>query len=106
MIPIQLFRHYNRLEKVHVIQQGGRCNGERYVTTLNVVEHISEFKEIYRRQQKALIACMAEEQMISVQEIEELTNNGIKITFNCIIEIKGQEKPACVAEFLAMAYTK
>lgn len=33
----------------------------------------------------------------SVKEIEPLTNNGIKITFNCTIEIRGQEKPACVA---------
>jgi len=36
--------------------------------------------------------------------IEELANNGIKATFSCTIEIKGQEKPACVAEFLAAFY--
>ncbi|WP_299064674.1 MaoC family dehydratase [uncultured Polaribacter sp.] len=36
-----------------------------------------------------------------VKEIEEIANNGIKVTFNCTIEIKGQEKPACVAEFIA-----
>ena len=36
--------------------------------------------------------------------IEELANNGIKVTFSCIIEIKGQEKPACVAEFLAALF--
>ncbi|WP_165733323.1 MaoC family dehydratase [Polaribacter sp. 20A6] len=36
-----------------------------------------------------------------VKEIEEMANNGIKVTFSCTIEIKGQEKPACVAEFLA-----
>lgn len=40
----------------------------------------------------------------SVKEIEPLANNGIKVTFNCIIEIKGQEKPACVAEFLAALF--
>ena len=40
----------------------------------------------------------------SVKEIEQLANNGIKVTFTCIIEIKGQEKPACVAEFLAALY--
>ncbi|MEN8702972.1 MAG: MaoC family dehydratase [Polaribacter sp.] len=40
----------------------------------------------------------------SVKEIEPLTNNGIKVTFNCIIEIKGQDKPACVAEFLAALF--
>lgn len=40
----------------------------------------------------------------TVKEIEEMSNNGIKITFLCKIEIKGQEKPACVAEFLAALY--
>ena len=39
-----------------------------------------------------------------VKQIENLPNNGIKITFNCTIEIKGQEKPACVAEFLAALF--
>jgi acyl dehydratase len=37
----------------------------------------------------------------SVIAIEDLPNNGVKVTFSCSIEIKGQEKPACVAEFLA-----
>ena len=40
----------------------------------------------------------------SVKEIEDLGTNGIKITFLCTIEIKGQEKPACVAEFLAALF--
>ena len=40
----------------------------------------------------------------SVKDIEDINNNGIKITFSCIIEIKGQEKPACVAEFLAALF--
>lgn len=40
--------------------------------------------------------------MISVvKEIDEIANNGIKVTFLCTIEIKGQQKPACVAEFIA-----
>lgn len=39
-----------------------------------------------------------------ISDIEELPNNGIKVTFSCIIEIKGQEKPACVAEFLAALF--
>ena len=44
----------------------------------------------------------SELRMVSkVKEIEEIANNGIKVTFSCTIEIKGQEKPACVAEFLA-----
>jgi len=38
--------------------------------------------------------------MISmVKDIEEISNNGFKVTFLCTIEIKGQDKPACVAEF-------
>lgn len=37
----------------------------------------------------------------SIQEIEDYPN-GIKITFNCIVEIKGQEKPACAAVFIAL----
>lgn len=40
----------------------------------------------------------------SVKEIEVLGDNGIKVTFNCTIEIKGQEKPACAAEFLAALF--
>jgi acyl dehydratase len=39
-----------------------------------------------------------------VVAIEDLANNGIKATFSCTIEIKGQKKPACVAEFLAAFY--
>jgi len=43
--------------------------------------------------------------MISVvNDIEEISNNGIKVTFLCTIEIKGQEKPACVAEFIAALF--
>lgn len=37
----------------------------------------------------------------SIQEIEDYPN-GIKITFNCVVEIKGQEKPACAAVFIAL----
>ena len=34
--------------------------------------------------------------MISmVKDIEEISNNGFKVTFLCTIEIKGQDKPAC-----------
>ncbi|CAM1353939.1 MaoC family dehydratase [Tenacibaculum insulae] len=35
----------------------------------------------------------------TLQKIEDFTN-GKKLTFNCLVEIKGQEKPACVAEFI------
>lgn len=40
----------------------------------------------------------------SVKQIENLSNNGIKVTFLCSVEIKGQEKPACVAEFIAALF--
>ncbi|WP_298781746.1 MaoC family dehydratase [uncultured Polaribacter sp.] len=40
----------------------------------------------------------------SVKEIENLGETGIKVTFSCVIEIKGQEKPACVAEFIAALF--
>ena len=36
-----------------------------------------------------------------VQEIADISDKGVKVTFSCVIEIKGQEKPACVAEFIA-----
>ena len=43
--------------------------------------------------------------MISmVKDIEEISNNGFKVTFLCTIEIKGQDKPACVAEFIASLF--
>lgn len=29
-------------------------------------------------------------------------SNGIKITFDCTVEIKGHEKPACVATFIVL----
>ena len=38
------------------------------------------------------------------KKIEKLGDNGIKVTFSCVIEIEGQEKPACVAEFLAALF--
>ena len=39
-----------------------------------------------------------------VLDIQPLAKNGVKATFSCILEIKGQDKPACVAEFLAAFY--
>ena len=36
-----------------------------------------------------------------VQEIADISDKGVKVTFSCVIEIKGQEKHACVAEFIA-----
>ena len=40
----------------------------------------------------------------TVKQIENLGDNGVKVTVSCTIEIKGQEKPACVAEFLAALF--
>ena len=40
----------------------------------------------------------------TVINIEDIANNGIKVTFLCTIEIKGQVKPACVAEFIAALF--
>lgn len=37
----------------------------------------------------------------SVSNIEP-HDKGYKVTFSCTVVIKGQEKPACVAEFLAL----
>ncbi|WP_350290658.1 MaoC family dehydratase [uncultured Croceitalea sp.] len=36
--------------------------------------------------------------------IEEYSENGLKITWNCSVEIQGQDKPACVAEFLGLMF--
>ena len=38
-----------------------------------------------------------------VKNIEEHTL-GVKVTFSCTVEIKGEEKPACVAEFIALFF--
>lgn len=40
----------------------------------------------------------------NIKKIEKLGDNGLKVTFSCVIEIEGQEKPACVAEFLAALF--
>ena len=37
-------------------------------------------------------------------DFEEFPNNGLKITFHCIIEIENQEKPACVAEWITLIF--
>lgn len=40
----------------------------------------------------------------TVAAIEDINNNGMKVTFDCKIEIKGQEKPACIATFIAALF--
>ena len=37
----------------------------------------------------------------TVKDIED-QKHGVKITFSCTVEIEGEEKPACIAEFLAL----
>lgn len=39
-----------------------------------------------------------------ISSIETYGENGLKITWNCKVEIQGTEKPACVAEFLSLMF--
>lgn len=39
-----------------------------------------------------------------VSHIEDYGDTGLKITWNCIVEIEGSEKPACAAEFLSLMF--
>ena len=39
----------------------------------------------------------------TIKQIEDF-HKGIKITFSCTVEIKNEEKPACVAEFLTVLF--
>ncbi|MEW7291772.1 MaoC family dehydratase [Aquimarina sp. 2304DJ70-9] len=39
-----------------------------------------------------------------VTKIEEYANNGLKITWDCTLEIENIEKPACVAEFVSLMF--
>lgn len=40
----------------------------------------------------------------TIKRIENYGDNGLKITSNCVVEIEGSEKPACVAEFISMMF--
>lgn len=40
----------------------------------------------------------------SISNVEELDNGGTKLFLNCSIEIKGQEKPAYVAEIISLIF--
>ncbi len=39
----------------------------------------------------------------TVKNIED-HKHGVKVSFSCTIEIEGEEKPACVAEFLTLLF--
>ena len=41
---------------------------------------------------------------ISLTKLEQTKEKTFKAFWNCVILIKGEEKPACVAEFIAIAY--
>jgi acyl dehydratase len=40
----------------------------------------------------------------SVSKIEEYGDTGLKITWNCTVEIEGSEKPACAADFISLMF--
>jgi acyl dehydratase len=40
----------------------------------------------------------------SIANVEEQANDGIKLFLLCTIEIKGQEKPAFVAEIISLLF--
>ncbi len=40
----------------------------------------------------------------SIKEIEPYSEQGIKITWDCSLELEGIEKPACVAEFVSLLF--
>lgn len=40
----------------------------------------------------------------SISNIEDYGDTGLKITWNCTVEIEGSEKPACAAEFLSLMF--
>jgi len=39
-----------------------------------------------------------------ISQVEELPNGAIKLFLNCSIELKGQTKPAYVAEVISMIF--
>ncbi|QCX00870.1 MaoC family dehydratase [Aggregatimonas sangjinii] len=39
-----------------------------------------------------------------ISNIEEYGDTGLKITWNCTVEMEGSEKPACAAEFLSLMF--
>jgi|TARA_B110000305_G_C19425933_1_gene633556 acyl dehydratase len=40
----------------------------------------------------------------SISNIEDFGDTGLKITWNCTVEIEGSKKPACAAEFLSLMF--
>ncbi|MHA7057131.1 MaoC family dehydratase [Aquimarina sp. M1] len=42
----------------------------------------------------------------SILTIETYAENGLKITWDCSVEIEGGNKPACVAEFVSLMFER
>ncbi|WP_108804511.1 MaoC family dehydratase [Aquimarina sp. Aq107] len=42
----------------------------------------------------------------SIKDIEDYTEKGLKITWDCSVEIEGVDKPACVAELVSLMFEK
>lgn len=40
----------------------------------------------------------------NISSIEDYGDKGLKITWNCTVEIEGSEKPACAAEFISLMF--
>lgn len=40
----------------------------------------------------------------SISNIEEYGDTGLKITWNCTVEMEGSKKPACAAEFISLMF--
>ncbi|MFS4416547.1 MaoC family dehydratase [Maribacter sp. 2307ULW6-5] len=42
--------------------------------------------------------------LVKISTVEAYAERGVKITWQCQVEIKGHGKPACVAEFLSLMF--
>jgi acyl dehydratase len=42
--------------------------------------------------------------LCTIQKIEDYGDKGLKITWNCVVELDGSDKPACVAEFISLMF--
>ncbi len=40
----------------------------------------------------------------TVSEIDDYAENGVKITWSCLVEIENIDKPACVGEFITLLF--
>jgi acyl dehydratase len=41
---------------------------------------------------------------VSIAEAEEVPPNGLRVNYRVVIEIEGGQRPACVAELIALHY--